>query len=575
VSKRIIIEKDVDIPMRDGTVLKADAYRPDTDRELPVLLQRTPYGKDFSQIQFALMGAERGYGVVIQDTRGRWSSQGDSYPFIHEKDDGYDTVEWAASQPWADGQVGMFGASYVGYTQWAAAAMRPPALKTIIPAVSFCQPYDFVYTGGSFSLGASVSWGLMAGALMEIQRFTGSESERELLLGQFIRLADGMARGETYHRLPLEEMPLIGRQGISPYFADLLQHPEYDEYWSRVTCHYEDIDIPIFHVGSWYDLFIDSTIKDYLGIQSQASEGDANRQQKLVIGPWTHGSFESTVGEVDFGVLSSWMFVLPEEQQLDWFDYWLKGDRNGIPEEAPIRIFVLGENRWRDEYEWPLARTEYIPYYLHSGGSANSRHGDGALNRSKPEQEPLDTFVYDPRNPVPTRGGGLCCHQGSLPPGAYDQRQVESRPDVLVYTTTVLEDDLEVTGPVQLRLWASSSAVETDFTAKLVDVEPDGYARNLQDSIVNTSYALSSDKPTLMQSGGVYQITLELGPTSNVFKAGHRIRLEVSSSNFPRFARNPNTGSRLAGENHLRPATQAVFHDTGRPSHLILPVIPG
>jgi putative CocE/NonD family hydrolase len=295
--------------------------------------------------------------------------------------------------------------------------------------------------------------------------------------------------------------------------------------------------------------------------------------QKILVGPWTHGSFSSLVGEVDFGVQSSDMFVVPDLVSLRWFDYWLKGQPNGILAEPPIRLYVMGENRWRDEYEWPLARAVPTRFYLHSGGAANTASGDGLLSQAEPGEEPVDAYVYDPRNPVPTRGGGLCCWNPILPPGAYDQRQIEERPDVLVYTTPPLQEGLEVTGPIQVRLWAASSAVDTDFTAKLVDVGLCGFTRNVQDGILRARYRRPGES-VLLEPGEAVELTIDLGPTSNLFRAGHRLRLEISSSNFPKYDRNANTGERPGHDTALCPAQQTIFHDQDHLSHIILPVIP-
>jgi len=576
MSKKILVERDVEVPMRDGVILRADVYRPETDQQLPVLLQRTPYGKGFAQIPFALMAAEQGYAVVIQDARGRWRSDGENYPLIHEKADGFDSLAWVERQSWANGKVGMYGGSYVGYTQWAAAVMHPPALKAVVPAITFCNPYEMMYTGGAVSLGIAVSWGLMAQAQMEIERLTGKDPqavqiEKARLWEELIEQVDGMAQGKTFNQLPLENLPLIGEDGINPFFYDLLQHPQPDEYWQQVACSTDEIKIPALHIGGWYDIFLASTLHDFSHMRLR--DDWVGKQQKLIIGPWTHGAFEGLNGEVDFSLQASWVLVLPDETQMRWFDYWLKGDENGMLDEPPVRIFVMGENRWRDEHEWPLARTRYVPYYLHSNGAANTLNGDGSLSPVAPVEEPVDTFVYDPRNPVPTRGGGLCCWQAALPPGAYDQREIEARPDVLVYSTPPLEEDLEVTGPLQVNLWAASSALDTDFTAKLVDVGPNGYARNIQDGILRARYQLPAGSSTL-EPGKVYTFKIDLAATSNLFKAGHQIRLEISSSNFPRFDRNPNTGLLTSESSQLVPATQTILHDADHPSHILLPVIP-
>jgi putative CocE/NonD family hydrolase len=577
VSARIVVERDVEARMRDGVVLRADVYRPDTEALLPVLLQRTPYGKGFANPAFALVAAERGYAVAIQDTRGRWASEGDGYPLIHEKADGYDSVAWAAGQPWANGKVGMYGGSYVGYTQWTAAATQPPALKAIVPRVTFCDPRDIFYAGGAFALGVTTSWTLMSGAQMAIQKQHEEEAEdadTEALMGRLIELANGMAKGKTFRHLPLQEMPLIGREGITTFFYDVLTHAPGDAYWDRMACAHERVLVPALHIGGWYDIFTGSTLRDFAGMRADGGSERARAHQRLLIGPWLHGPMSGLVGEVDFGVQASADLVLPDEMQLRWFDYWLKGEENGIVEEPPIRLFVMGENVWRTEEAWPLARTHYTRYYLHSGGAANTLHGDGTLSREVPSDEPVDTYVYDPRNPVPTRGGGLCCWQAALAAGAYDQREVEARTDVLVYSTAPLEADLEVTGPLEVHLWAATSAPDTDFTAKLVDVGPCGYARNVQDGIVRARYRVSPEEARPVEPGAAYEYAIDLQATSNVFLAGHRIRVEIASSNFPRYDRNPNTGHPAGTDAELWPATQTILHDAGHPSYILLPVIP-
>jgi putative CocE/NonD family hydrolase len=520
MGKTVIVERNVEAKMRDGVILRADVYRPDTEEQLPVLLQRTPYGKEFSNPAFALMAAERGYAVVIQDTRGRWASDGDGYPFIHEIEDGYDAVEWAAHQPWANGRVGMYGGSYVGYTQWAAAVTQPPSLKTIIPTVTFCDPYTLAYIGGVLPLGVLVSWNLVSTAYMAIQKHEGSQEEKEELTSQLIELVDGMARGETFARLPLEAMPLIGREGITAFYRDILDHPTRDAYWQRILCLHERVQIPAFHIGGWYDIFTAHTLRDFAGVRANGGSELARANQKMMIGPWLHGPLEGLVGEVDFGLHASALLVLPDEMQLRWFDRWLKDEENGIADESPVRIFVMGDNEWRNEDEWPLARTQYTAYYMHSGGAANSLHGDGTLSPEKPSDEPVDTFVYDPRNPVPTRGGGLCCWAAALPAGAYDQRKVEARPDVLVYSTPPLKSDAEVTGPIKVHLWAATSAPDTDFTAKLVDVGPCGYARNVQDGIIRACCRESPDQPKPVTPGQVYEYVIDLAATSKSLRPG-------------------------------------------------------
>ncbi len=567
MGKTLIVERDVEMLTRDGVTLRADVYRPQTATRLPVLLQRTPYGKAFSNVGFALMAAERGYAVVIQDTRGRWASEGTYYPFLHERTDGYDAVEWAAHQPWADGLVVMFGGSYVGYTQFAAAALRPPALKTIVPAITFCDPYRALYTGGALQLGLAVSWVLMADVLVRVMGRPPDDPERARLLDEVVAAVDGMVRGETFEHLPPQEIPLVGRSASNTFVADALLHPTRDDYWERLFCPYETLTIPMLHIGGWYDAFAALTLGDYAAIRRAG-----NTRQHVLMGPWYHGPFESLVGAVDFGLRASSALVVPDEAQLRWFDHWLKGVDNGVMDEPPIQAFTMGTNGWRSLEGWPPDGTR-TPLFLHSGGAANSLAGDGRLTWARPGEEPADSFVYDPRRPVPTRGGGLCCHASSLPAGAFDQREVERRSDVLVYSTPPLERDMEVTGPVELHLWVSSTARDTDLTAKLVDVGPCGFARNLSDGILRARFRDGHGWAAPLKPDHPVEMVVDLGVTSNVFRAGHSVRLEVSSSNFPRFDRNPNTGRWPAEEKVLRPALQTVWHDADHPSHLVLPVV--
>ncbi|MBC7237572.1 MAG: CocE/NonD family hydrolase, partial [Chloroflexi bacterium] len=335
------------------------------------------------------------------------------------------------------------------------------------------------------------------------------------------------------------------------------------------------IAVPAYHLGGWYDIFCGATLQNYIDMTKGAATDDARRGQKLIMGPWLHGPLNSVVGEFDFGYRASDAMVLTYEIMWRWFDHWLKGEENGIMEEPPVRIFVMGLNRWRSENEWPLARTVYTPYYLHSDGAANTLHGDGTLSPLPPsDDEPTDHFLYDPRDPVPTRGGGLCCSQSALPAGAFEQRPIEERRDVLVYTSAPLDADLEVTGPLRVILYAASSAVDTDWTAKLVDVCPSGRARNLADGILRARYRRGLEQPSLLTPGQVEEYHIDLAATSNVFLRGHRIRLEISSSNFPRFERHSNTAKPVSREEQMVVAEQVVWHDAAHPSHIVLPVIP-
>ena len=574
----IVVEKNVPTPMRDGVVLQADVFRPAAPGKYPVILQRTPYNKNLTTIGLLMLDIMRvageGYAVVIQDSRGRYASEGEFYPFRDDILDGYDTVEWCAAQPWSDGKVGMYGASYVGATQWLAAISQPPHLKALFPLITASDYHEgWTYQGGAFALGFNESWTMTSLAPDTFQRLMKTKPELGEQLGKLLQGVDDMCH--WFRQTPLKEFPLFGE--AAPYFHDWLAHPDDDDYWAQwnIESRHNAIRVPACHVGGWYDIFLGGTIRNYVGMRERGATPEARQGQKLILGPWFHTlPLNNVVGEVNYGLSTTSLAMDLDGLHLKWFDYWLKGKKNDFLEEPPVRIFVMGENRWRAENEWPLARTQYTKYYLHSGGKANSLRGDGALSPEPPRSEPPDVYVADPRNPVPTRGGGLCCWPAAVPGGAFDQRQIEERADVLVYTTPVLERDIEVTGPITVTLYAATSAVDTDFTGKLVDVHPDGYARNLTDGIIRGRYRESRKKGTLLQPGEVYEFTIDLWATSNVFKAGHRIRLEVASSNFPRFDRNPQTGEASAAAARLEPALQRVFHDEVRPSYVVLPIIP-
>jgi uncharacterized protein len=572
---KVIFERNIDVPMRDGCVLKADLFRPDSPDKLPVLLNRTPYDKKFPQISYntldAIRAAQRGYNVVFVDCRGRFESPGTFTCFVDEPRDGYDTIEYVARQPWADGQVGSFGASYMGATQWLAATQVPPSLKAMVPSITASDYHDgWTYQGGAFSLFFNVSWLMSNLALARLMREREESAEARKELAAIMGTMDNMR--ERMDFMPLRDYPLF-RAG-APYFFDWLEHPYYDEYWRKLCIeeYHAKINVPMLNVGGWYDIFQGGSVRNYVGMKARGAN-DAARMPRLVMGPWYHTlPLASLVGQVDMGYRSSYASIDYDGMQLDFFDQWLKGRRGG--DQAPVRLYVMGANDWRDESEWPLPDTEWRRYYLHSRGNANSAFGDGALSTEAPGNEPPDSFLYNPLNPVPTNGGGLCCYHNAVPGGAFDQAMVEHRSDVMVYSTEPVSEDLEVTGPIKLTLYASSSAPDTDFTAKLVDVTPCGFARNLTDGIIRARVRESQSEPKLMTPGKVYEFTIDMWSTSNLFKAGHQIRLEVSSSNFPRFDRNHNTGHELFTDAETRPALQTVMHDRGFASYLTLPVIP-
>jgi putative CocE/NonD family hydrolase len=574
---RIIIEKNIEVPMRDGCVLRADLYRPDGPERLPVLLNRTPYDKSFLPLSLltldAIRASQAGYNVLFQDCRGCFASQGTFTCFVDEARDGYDTIEWAARQPWSDGKVGTFGASYMGATQWFAATQAPPSLKAMVPSITASNYHEgWTYQGGAFELFFNVSWLMLllgpARLLRERDTNPAAKAELGVVMGGIDQMREWM------EFLPLKEFPMF-RAG-APYFFDWLDHPYYDDYWRKLSLEEQHgkITVPALNIGGWYDIFQGGAIGNYTGMNARGATETSRLHQRLMVGPWNHAvPLSSLVGQVDFGMRSSPVSIDVDGVQLRWFDYWLKGKQNGVAADAPIRLYVMGINQWREEKEWPIAGTEFCRYYLHSRGRANSAYGDGALTTEAPGAEPRDSFLYNPFSPVPTVGGALCCYPNALASGAFDQSMVEHRSDVLVYSTEPLPEDLEVTGPVTVALYASSSAPDTDFTAKLVDVGPCGFARNLADGIIRARVRESRSDPKPMTPEKVCEFTIDVGSTSNVFKAGHRIRLEVSSSNFPRFDRNPNTGHELFADAETKPAMQTVMHERGLASHLTLPVI--
>ena len=575
----MLIDKDVPMTTRDGVVLRADVYRPDGPGRFPVLLSRLPYDKNGRRRPGDIdVFVEHGYVVIIQDTRGRFASGGDEYyPLIWEGQDGHDAVEWVASLPYSNGRVGTMGQSYLGATQYLLAPTRPPHLRAAFPAsaaADFHQAWIY-HTGGAFELGWQIPYAILMArdtiARRGLTRTLLPELERDIAPAP-TPWAPPITE-EAYRRLPLmgwaERLSPVAR-----YVADYLKEPaDGPAYWKiNLERQFGEIDVPMYHVTSWYDIFLHGGLASFTGLTRGAATEAARAAQKLLIGPWAHlfpytSPTSTGTGDIDFGPAA---LIDLHEIQLRWFDHWLKGVDTGLLDEPPVKLFVMGENRWRDEREWPLARTRYTPYYLHGGGRANGAGGDGRLGLEPPGEEPPDRFVYDPADPVPTRGGNTLI----LAMGVMDQRPVEARDDVLVYTSAPVTEALEVTGPLVVTLHVASSAPDTDFTAKLVDVRPDGFAQNLADGIARARYRLSRTAPTPLVPGEVTELTVDLWATSHVFLPGHRLRLEVSSSNFPRFDRNLNTGGDQATETRWQTARQTVFHDGRHPSRILLPVIP-
>jgi putative CocE/NonD family hydrolase len=568
------VDRNVPVPMRDGVVLCADVYRPSGPGPYPALLQRTPYDKQNGGTPFVLRAAGSGYAVVVQDARGRFESEGRFDAFVNERQDGYDTLEWLAAQPWCNGDAGMFGGSYVGLTQWQAAISGHPALKVIAPAITAADYHaGWAYQGGAFELGFNLSWTMGALAINTVLRKRKEDPAAEADFQALLTGADTLPKEFT--RLPLAGHDILSE--FAPYYDNWASHPTYDDFWANldVSTRYDTLNVAALNIGGWYDIFLKGTIDNFVGMRASGPAAVRDRQ-RLLIGPWNHGGLArgNPIGDYDFGMRATGAVIDADGIQLRWFDRQLRGIEGNAERESPVRLFVMGSNQWRDEQEWPLARTDWQEWFLHSGGRANSLNGDGALSRESPASEPPDSYVYNPRNPVPTLGGGLCCNAVFTMGGAYDQRSTEAREDVLVYTTPPLDQAVEVTGPVKLILRASSSAPDTDWTAKLVDVEPCGYARNLTDGILRARYRNSMREGIPITPGEVIEYEVDLWSTSNTFLPGHRIRLEVSSSNFPRFDRNPNTGEQPGRSTEMVSALQSVFHSSEHPSRLVLPVIP-
>jgi uncharacterized protein len=568
VSNDIIIERGVAMKTRDGVTLYADIYRPKSSDRFPVILMRTPYDKSVNWAASpALKIVPRGYVFIVQDVRGRYTSEGEWYPFRHEHADGYDAVEWAASLPYSNGKVGMMGGSYVGATQMLAAISAPPHLAGIAPEITASNYHDnWTYQGGAFEQWFDQNWTTQL-ARNTLDRLIDKNTDA--------RVGDPTLPLASYPVFNFGQLPADAQltATIAPYYLDWLAHPDYDDYWKQwsIEEHFSDISVPMLNVGAWYDIFSDGTLHNYMGVKAHGATEATRTQQHLLMEIGGHAGFGRKIGDVDFGahaLENPYVDVV-----LDWYDYLFKGIHNQFSTDKPVKLFVMGVNEYRQEDDWPPPEAHYTKYFLHSGGKANSLRGNGSLATSGPKSEVPDSYVYDPGNPAPTTGGPLCCAQKLMEPGPRDQRAVENRDDVLVYSIGPLAQDLDVTGPVKATLFVKSTAVDTDFTGKLVDVGPDGFAMDVAEGILRMRYRDSREHASLMNPGQTYEISLDLWSTSNVFLRGHTLRLEISSSNFPRFDRNLNTGGEIKTGRSFVSATNTILHDEQHPSALILPVI--
>lgn len=559
------IEKGVDAPMRDGVRLSADVFRPDAPGKFPVILIRTPYDKEGHSrySSFPDYAARKGYVVIVQDVRGRYGSEGVFIPYVQEIEDGYDSVEWAAALPYSNGKVGTQGCSYLGAVQWQLATASPPHLAAIFPQCTFANARHFFFIGGAFDL-SWISW--LNGRLPDIKKrrgIEGKEASPEEARNEWTR-----NKWKWLSYLPLRNFPLL--KEFCPYYDEWLSHPDDGSYWdfANVEKKHGQVEVPAYNLTGWFDdgYGQPGAILNFLGMKKNGKTKEAREGQKLIIGPWTHCNPGTKAGDIDFGPEAAMDL---NELVLRWFDFWLKGIDNGILSEPPIKIFVMGSNRWRYEQEWPLARTEYTPYYLHSLGGANSLNGNGTLDRRAPASENPDFYIYDPSNPV--------TDYHFEESGPRDQRPIEIRNDVLVYTSEPLAADLEVTGPITAEIWASTSAKDTDFVVKITDVYPDGYSQNITpqlSGILRARYRESESGPVLLTPGKIYKFDIGLMYTSQVFKKGHRIRVSVTSSYFPHIDRNPNTGHPFGENLETVRAEQKIYHDKIFSSRIILPQIP-
>lgn len=574
-------QTDVAATMRDGTILRADVYRPEASDAVPVILMRTQYGKSGAQVQPSRYQspdwfASHCYLVVIQDIRGQGTSQGTFSEFTHDGDDGYDSVEWAAALPGSNGKVGMYGSSYVGATQWLAATTAPPHLVTIVPANSASDYFDgWMYEGGQFRLAFVLPWAIGLAT-------SAATNRRDDATAAALKSA-GADPTQWLAFRPYRALPPLqpANPAVAPWYFDWIAHSSRDSFWQQwsIRDRYPSVRVPVLDVEGWYDAFLAGGIENFTGMVKSAGTPAARANQRLVIGPWDHvdwgrrGSEPAPLLKDIGGVGESPI----NELMLAWYDHFLKGMNNGVNGSSGgtpgVDYFVMGANTWKSADSWPLPQTRWTRYFLSGDGGMDSRSGTLSTVTPAADQAP-DRYVYDPTDPAPSVGGHSCCGARSGPQGPYDQTPAEQRSDVLVYSSDPLPSDTEVTGPTTVDLWASSSAVDTDFTAKLIVVKPDGDAINLNNGILRTAFRDSLSEPRPGVPNQAYEYHIAIWPTSYLFRAGDRIRLEISSSDFPQFAPNPNTGEPFGQSTATVPATQTILHDAAHPSAIVIPVIP-
>ncbi|UCG50727.1 MAG: CocE/NonD family hydrolase [Candidatus Latescibacterota bacterium] len=535
---------DTRVPMSDGTQLASDLYLPESGAPFPTIVIRTPYGKDQMKV-FAEFFATNGYAVVVQDVRGKWASEGEIVPFVDEQQDGVETLDWIVEQEWSNGDIGMWGSSYLSYCALTVAEAQHPALKTIFSNSGWLNGDKINSPGGALHWMLMLPWTLHEATLK-----TRSLQNYDL--------------DELFRHVPLKDV--MASVGIND---PVWENPDTLSVMDVYDC--SDIKIPIFHLTGWYDFVHPSALFVYETVRAATSH-----PQRLLVGPWVHDQLwtpYTQVGDQDLGDESVMGIEQLNGLALTWFDHWLKGAGDEVMTEPPIKLFVLGENKWHTFEEWPPRNVSYEPWFLTSGGNANTRHGDGELIAKPSDETPgLDTFVFDPMDPVPTTGGANF-HFFPDRLGIRDQREVEDRDDVLVYTSAPVTEELLVIGPVTAVIHVSTDGKDTDFTAKLVEIREDGYAANIVEGIIRASFRNSRDQADLLEPGRIYELKIDLGATALAIKPNHRIRLEISSSNFPKYDRNPNTGEHPWTAVEYRAAKQTVYHGSEHPSRVVLPVV--
>ena len=546
------IFRNMRVSMRDGVNLSTNVFLPDGIGPWPVVLVRTAYNRNFvydsSFPRFEM-------ALVVQDCRGRYASEGEYYPFVNEANDGYDTLEWISSQTWCNGKIGMYGASYLAATQFYAAISGSKKISVLNPQFMAEDCWKQAYfSNGAFSLGLTWSWLCFE---------TNSKTSEASLMPAF-------NVGELLRTLPLIDLDIKSGADSVKSYRDFVSNNVYCEFWKQFSLRdqYDKFQMPVLLTGGWYDYYPSEMLKLFCELRKHSDTKQIADSHRIIIGPWTHGiNYSTTLGEIDFGKDS----LKENDATIRWLDCILHEKNASQFQSAPIKIFVMGKNAWQDEYEWPPVRIRYTNYYLHSSGN---------IDTTPPgKDEKPDTYDYDPSNPVPTVGGNhsIGPYNPGLyelaKPGPYDQRVLETRDDVMVYTGDILKHDIEITGPIIFNLFASSSAVDTDFVVKLADVYPDGMSINISEGIIRARFRNNVwGEPELIEPGRVYEFNVDMVATSNVFKKGHRIKIYLTSSSFPLWDRNLNTGNNPAYDTQMKIAHQTIFHDSLRPSHIVLPI---